>query len=93
MIGRYLAFYSFDFKLESANYLGSYNDFTEAIAAMQNGHAEKFVNDFRWERESGLIFDLEEDRYYKIEEFVWKEKLEIPDTYKIALSSFINREQ
>lgn len=85
---RYLGIYSIDSNIKTES---SYLDITDAIASMQIEHFQKFPDDPKWEKVSGLIFDLEENKCYKMENHVWKEKYEIPETYRIAKSFFLNK--
>jgi hypothetical protein len=85
------AFYSSTagFISDSTELLNSFNNLGEAIAEMEIGHRYRFPNDTKWEKESGFIFDLEDNKYYKFDETVWQENLEIPDSYQKLIKSLI----
>ena len=81
---RFVAFFSSPtaFNMQSCNLLNSYDDMETAMAEMENIHKCKYTNDFKWQKETGFIFDLKENKYSKKDGSNWKDLGEIPDAYR-----------
>ena len=80
---RFVAFFSSPtaFNMQSCNLLNSYDDMSTAMSEMLDVHSNKYPNDFKWQKESGFIFDLKENKYSKKEDSIWQDYGEIPDAY------------
>jgi len=80
---RYIAFFSSltEFSMESCRLLNSYDDIESAMSDMEKTHSLNYTRDFKWEKESGFIFDLKENKYCKREDFSWRDFPEIPLEY------------
>ena len=89
---RFIAFFSspFVFNIESCRLLNSYDDIKSAMSEMEIKHRINHTNDFKWEEESGFIFDLEENKYCKKEGAIWRDFLEIPDSFHEIINKTYN---
>ena len=80
---RFIAFFSSptEFSIESCRLLNTYDDIASAMSEMEITHSINHTNDIKWEKESGFIFDLKENKYHKKEGSIWRDFLEISDSF------------